>query len=122
MTPLAQLERWVGYGETDGFLTFHFMCAGSVELRCGAEVTVPGQFIDCPHIDHEAMMQIADCDCPDTGWIAEFNSGALAEGSSYPGDHCEHVWAFGLTFDEACANLLAAIRLRAVCDCSRKAL
>src|SRR5262249_4233238 len=100
---LSQLEQWALFQETDGFLTLHFTDCGVIKLQCGKEVGLPSDF--------DATR--------DTGWIAEFDARPLAEGATYPGDHGEHVWAFGATHTDACKALVAAIRERRVCDCAR---
>lgn len=112
MTAREQLERWALFQEADGYLTCTFTDCGEIKLGCERTVSCPGDFVTrCEHYEDA-------CECPQTGWIAEFSAHGVKMDATYPGDHGEHVWAFGLTFDAACEALVDAIRSRNVCACN----
>lgn len=109
MTALERLQQWAKFGEADGFRVLHFTDSGVITVHCDREISVAHGFNGCTHD--------GVCACQTFGWVVEFRAGMIAEGSTYPGEHGEHVWAVGLTLDDACRNLVAQIQLRAVCPC-----
>ncbi len=117
---LACLEHWASFAQTDGFIHFHHVDSGALDLACGADVSVPWV---CYTPEEQAQVEADDGvhgdGLPDAGWVAEFTAGMLGGDCELPlkgGDHCV---GYGLTLTQAVDRCYEAVRTGVTHDCRR---